>query len=124
MSKPKSKPKNKSTSKIVDARCKITVSGDALLIKYKNDIYVTNLNWVEKLLDGTLKTKENKKQKSVSLGVFTDQGIDNDIDVWLTLKGKSVYFVPTNDEVLIAPVSNLQKLISGEIDKTRMGKFK
>jgi len=79
---------------------------------------------MEKLLNGTLRTIDDKKQKSIRLGIISEDGINNDVSIWITMKNKSLYFVPEENVVLITPVSNLKKLLSGEYQYTKFGRFK
>ena len=119
----KSKSKKTKKSKIVDANCYVKLTEKAVFIEYEDETYVGNREYLEKLLEGKLKTKEKKKKaKSINLGLMEDDEIQ-ETDVFLTKKGESMYFVPEEDQVLIAPISAFEKLIEGEWSYVRMGKF-
>lgn len=124
----KTKPKNNKEAKIVETTTEMRVSqkGTALLIRHGETTYITAISLVEKLLDGTLKTKDDKPQKSISLGIISKDGIDNpegENQVWLTKKNKCLYFVPEKDNVLVVPLSNVEKLLNGEYHETNFGRF-
>lgn len=116
--------KKEQTGKIVDVECVIstTESGNGLLLSWEGDMYITNVQFLKELIDGKLKTKDGKKAKGVNLGLLTTDGIVK-TDHYLNIKGKSVYFSPSEGELFVAPVSTVQKIIDGTETKTHMGKF-
>lgn len=128
MAKPKAKPKvdttPKSTIEDVDCILRTTKSGNGLLVEWEDNVYISNVEFVSQLIDGTLTKKDGSKAKSVPLGLLTTDGIvDTEPQLFLTLKGKSMYFCPEEGTLLIVPVSNVQSVLSGTSEKTNMGKF-
>lgn len=120
----KNNASKKATIKDVDCILRTTESGKGLLVEWNDDVYITNVDFLSQLIDGTLKTKKGKKAKSVRLGLLTDDGIEEtEPQLFLTLKGKSIYFSPEEDTLLIVPVSNVVSVISGKSSKTTMGEF-
>lgn len=119
----KQKPKNKKNGKIVQANCYVKLTDKACFIDLKDQSFITNRELLERLISGKLETSTHKKARSIRLGLITDDGIDNDIQVFLTKKDKSMYFVPEENEVYIAPLSDFEKLISREYRFVQMGKF-
>ena len=110
--------------KIVDVECIIstTESGNGLLLSWEGDMYITNVQFLNQLIDGKLKTKEGKKAKGVNLGLLTNDGIDK-TDHYLNIKGKSIYFSPSEGKLFVVPVSTVQKVIDGTVGRTHMGEF-
>jgi len=117
------KNKKQKETTIEDVDCYINTSEKAVFIKWNDETYITNRELVEQLVEGRLKTKAGKKAKAVNLGIFTDEGI-NETDVFLTVKDKSVYFVPQEGKVMITALSLMKELLMGKTDSVRMGMFK
>lgn len=119
----KAKPKE-NKSKIVDVECIIstTKSGNGLLVSWEGDMYITNVQFLNQLIDGKLKTLEGKKAKGVNLGLLTNDGIDK-TDLYLNIKGKSIYFSPSEGKLFVVPVSTVVDIIAGNTDRTHMGEF-
>lgn len=114
----------KGTIKDVDCILRTTASGKGLLVEWNDNVYITNTDFLSQLIDGSLKTKKGKKAKSVRLGLLTEHGIEQtEPQLFLTLKGKSIYFSPEENVLLVVPVSNVASVISGESSKTNMGEF-
>ena len=101
MVKNMAKPKNK--TKIVDVDCIMRTGKKSVFIDWNDETYVTSISLLTQLIDGDLKTKDGEKSRSIKLGIFEDGVIvntgDTDNTVWLTMKGKSIYFVPEKDIV-------------------------
>ena len=119
--------KNKKTEKqsqIVDVDCVIstTKEGNGLLLSWEGDMYITNIQFLSELIEGKKLTKEGKVAKAVQLGLLTKDGID-ETELFLTLKGKSLYFCPSKGKLFVVPVSTIQKVIDGLVDSTHMGEF-
>ena len=55
------KAKKNKKSKIVDANCYVKLTEKAVFIDYEDQTYVGNREYLEKLIEGKLKTKEKKK---------------------------------------------------------------
>lgn len=120
-------------AKIVDVDCNVKIGKNALLIEYKNITYVTSKDLTQKLINGELKIKTGTKtrrkgsvSKSLRLNILRDGKIINtseDKSVFLTKKEKSFY-VAIDEELLITPVSGVQKLLSGEWRYVKMGLIK
>ena len=112
------------TGKIEDVECIIstTESGNGLLVSWEGDMYITNVQFLNQLIDGKLKTLKGKKAKGVNLGLLTNDGIDK-TDLYLNIKGKSIYFSPSEGTLLVVPVSTVKDIIAGTVDRTHMGKF-
>ena len=110
--------------KIVDVECIIstTESGNGLLLSWDGDMYITNVQFLNQLIDGKLKTLKGKKAKGVNLGLLTNDGIDK-TDLYLNIKGKSFYFSPSEGKLFVAPVSTVKDIIAGNTDRTHMGEF-
>lgn len=120
-------PEKKTTEnkgKIVDVECIIstTESGNGLLLSWEGDMYITNVQFLNELIDGKLKTLKGKKAKGVNLGLLNGDGIDK-TDLYLNIKGKSVYFSPSEGKLFVAPVSIVKDIIAGKTDRTHMGEF-
>ena len=111
-------------SKIVDVECIIstTESGKGLLLSWDGNMYITNVQLLTQLIDGKLKTIKGKKAKGVNLGLLTDDGIDK-TDLYLNIKGKSIYFSPSEGKLFVVPVSTVKDVIVGKVDRTHMGEF-
>jgi hypothetical protein len=119
----KNKMQNKKKNgKIVDVNCYVNLSENGCFINYEEETYITSRKLLEKLIEGTLKTQKKKKAKSIKLG-FKDDGEIQDADVFLTIKGRCVYFVPYENEVLLAPLQHFKKLVNGEYSFVKMGKL-
>ena len=118
------KPKTKKQGKIVDVECIIstTESGNGLLLSWEGDMYITNVQFLNELIGGKLETKEGKKAKGVNLGLLTNDGIDK-TDLYLNIKGKSFYFSPSEGTLFVVPVSTVQKVLNGTVERTHMGEF-
>ena len=99
-----------------------TKEGNGLLLSWDGDMYITNVQFLTELMDGKKKTLEGKKAKAVKLGLLTKDGID-DTELFLTLKGKSLYFSPTDGTLFVVPVSVIQDVIIGKVQRTHMGEF-
>ena len=110
--------------KIVDVECIIstTGSGNGLLVSWEGDMYITNVQFLNQLIDGKLKTLKGKKAKGVNLGLLSDDGIVK-TELYLNIKGKSIYFSPSEGTLLVVPVSTVKEIIEGTVQKTHMGKF-
>ena len=121
---PKKTEKVKKQSKIVDVECIIstTKEGNGLLLSWEGDMYITNVQFLTELMEGKKQTLEGKIAKAVKLGLLTKDGID-DTELFLTLKGKSLYFSPSEGKLFVVPVSTVQDIISGTVTKTHMGEF-
>ena len=120
--KPKEE-KPKFESKIEDVDCVMKIRKKAFLIEYENTAYITSLELVEKLLKGELTKKDGGIAKAVHMGIFNADGIDNDTDVYMSIKDKSVFFSPEKGTLLIAPISSLEKLLHENWDNVKMGRF-
>ena len=118
------KAQAKPVGKIVDVECIIstTEKGNGLLLSWEGDMYITNVQFLSELIEGTLKTQKGKKAKAVQLGLLTKDGIDK-TELFLTLKGKSLYFSPSKGTLFVVPVSTVSSIIEGTVDKTHMGEF-
>jgi hypothetical protein len=116
--------KTKKQSKIVDVECIIstTESGHGLLLSWEGDMYITNVQFLNDLIKGTLLTKKGDVAKGVNLGLLTNDGIDK-TDLYLNMKGKSFYFSPTEGKLFVVPVSTVQSILEGTVDRTHMGEF-
>lgn len=116
--------KTKKQSKIVDVECIIstTESGNGLLLSWEGDMYITNVQFLNDLIKGTLLTKKGDVAKGVNLGLLTNDGIDK-TDLYLNMKGKSFYFSPTEGKLFVVPVSTVQSILEGTVDRTHMGEF-
>lgn len=124
MAKAKAKAEPKATIEDVDCILRTTKTGNGLLVEWEDNVYISNVEFVSQLIDGTLTKKDGSKAKSVPLGLLTTDGIqDTEPQLFLTLKGKSMYFCPEEGTLLIVPVSNVQSVLSGKTEKTNMGKF-
>jgi len=110
--------------KIVDVECiiSITESGNGLLVSWEGDMYITNVQFLNQLIDGKLKTLKGKKAKGVNLGLLTDDGIHK-TDLYLNIKGKSIYFSPSEGKLFVVPVSTVKDVIVGTVERTHMGEF-
>lgn len=117
------KQKRIGTPKIEDTEYNIALGEKALFVNYGEKTFVTSKNIAEMLLNGKLKTKDKKIAKAVQLGVFGVNGIENDTGVFLTVKGKAVYFSPKKDLLLVSSVSSLKKLYTGEEQRIKLGKI-
>jgi len=117
------KKQQKQETTIKDVECYIRTGGKGVFINWNDETYITNSETLGKLVDGTLKTQKGKKAKSVRLGLKTDEGINNDVEVFLTKKGKAMYFVPNEGEVLITSVEDMKKLLDGKWEFVKMGMF-
>ena len=124
MEKKTKSEKTKAETKIVDVECIIstTESGKGLLLSWEGDMYITNVEFLTQLLDGKLKTKGGDTAKAVNLGLLTKEKIEK-TDLFLTLKGKSLYFSPVDKTVFIVPFSTVKEVISCLVDRTHMGEF-
>ena len=122
-SEPKSEPKEHK-GKIVDVECIIstTESGNGLLLSWEGDMYITNVQFLNELIEGKLMKQDGSKSKGVNLGLLTDGGIGK-TGLYLNLKDKSFYFTPSKDRLFVVPVSTVQKILDGTIDRTHMGEF-
>lgn len=118
------KVESKKQSKIVDVDCILstTESGSGLLLSYEGDMYITNVQFLTELINGKKMTKAGKVAKAVKLGLLTKDGIDN-TELFLTLKGKSLYFSPISGKLFVVPVSTVQSIIEGTVERTHMGEF-
>ena len=116
--------KTKKQSKIVDVECIIstTESGHGLLLSWEGDMYITNVQFLNDLIKGTLLTKKGTVAKGVNLGLLTKDGIDK-TDLYLNIKGKSFYFAPTEGKLFVVPVSTVESILEGTVDRTHMGEF-
>ena len=116
--------KKENRGKIVDVECIIstTESGNGLLVSWEGDMYITNVQFLNQLIDGKLKTLKGKKAKGVNLGLLSKDGIDK-TDLYLNIKGKSIYFSPSEGTLFVVPVSTVKEVIEGTVDRTHMGKF-
>lgn len=121
---PNKKAKPKKEVKIVDVECIIstTKEGNGLLVSWEGDMYITNVQFLSELIEGKKKTKAGDTAKAVKLGLLTKDGIDN-TELFLTMKGKSLYFSPSNGKLFVVPVSTVQSIIDGTVERTHMGKF-
>lgn len=110
--------------KIVDVECIIstTESGKGLLLSWDGDMYITNVQFLTDLIEGKLKTIKGKKAKGVNLGLLSNDGIDK-TDLYLNIKGKSIYFSPSEGKLFVVPVSTVKDVIVGKTDRTHMGEF-
>ena len=110
--------------KIVDVECIIstTESGNGLLLSWEGDMYITNVQFLTQLIGGKLKTLKGDKAKGVNLGLLTNDGIDK-TDLYLNIKGKSIYFSPSDGKLFVVPVSTVKEIIEGTVDRTHMGEF-
>lgn len=123
MTETKTTPKSgKPKSQIKDVNCQMMARKKSVLIKWHGETYVTNRVFIEDLIKGKLKTQKGKKAKSVRLGVFTDDGIE-DTELFLTLKGKCIYFVPDENNVLMTAVSSVEKILYEDWDEIKLGKI-
>jgi len=113
-----------SKSKIVDVECIIstTESGNGLLVSWEGDMYITNVQFLNELIDGKLKTLKGKKAKGINLGLLSGDGIVK-TDLYLNIKGKSIYFSPSEGTLLVVPVSTVKEIIEGTVQRTHMGKI-
>ena len=119
-----SEEKPKATIEDVDCILETTQSGNGLLVRWEDDVYISNVEFVSQLIDGTLEKKDGTKAKAVPLGLLTDGGIeDTEPTLFLTMKGKSIYFCPSEGTLLIVPVANVVAVLSGTKKQTKMGKF-
>ena len=116
-------------SEIKDVNCYMKIVKNALLIEWKEKTYITNLEFVEQLVNGKLKKKDGNLAKSIKLGILTKDekqntkiDNDNDNDIFLTLKNKSFYF-SVDGQLLIVPISNVKKLLASVFEYTKMGMF-
>lgn len=114
----------KEIKEIVEVDCIIstTKEGNGLLVSWENDMYITNVDFVNQLLDGKLMKKDKTVAKGVKLGLLTKDGIDA-TELYLNVKGKSFYFAPSEDRLFIAPVSVVKDIIAGKVIKTHMGEL-
>jgi len=121
--KKKDDKKQKSQKQIVDVNCYVKFIGNnGAIVEYNDDTFITSKTLLTQLIEGDLKTKEGNPSTHLKLGKKDGAEIVN-VDVYLTLKGKSIYFVPDGQTVLIASLTSFEKLISGEWDHVRMGQF-
>jgi len=127
--KKENKQKNKKLNgkKIVTVDCNVRKGGKALIIEYTGITYITSQALLSKLLHGTLKTQKGKLSKSVQLGILEENGDDKEIlsdtGVFLTKKGNALYFAPNDDELLVGSTDGFMKLLSGEWEYLKLGKF-
>ena len=121
---PNKSKKVKKEVKIEDVECIIstTKEGNGLLLSWEGDMYITNVQFLTELIEGKKKTKAGDTAKAVKLGLLTKDGID-DTELFLTMKGKSLYFSPSEGKLFVVPVSTVQKIIEGTETKTHMGEF-
>ena len=110
-------------SKIEDVDCIMKIRKKAFLIEYEDTTYITSLELVEKLVKGELTKKDGGIARAVHMGIFNADGIDNETDVFMSIKEKSVYFSPEKGTLLIAPLSSLDKLLHENWDNVKMGRF-
>ncbi|MCJ7572331.1 MAG: hypothetical protein MUO82_10745 [Candidatus Thermoplasmatota archaeon] len=116
ISKTEQKDLVEKTSKIQEVDyCVMLLGTKSLQIIYKDRLYLTNLQFVV--------TKIKDDVAHISLGLMTKDGIDNDVNAWLTKKGKALYFSPEKDVLLVSSVSSLEKILAGELDKSNFGVF-
>jgi hypothetical protein len=105
---------NKTTIEKTDTR--MWLGKNSIQVSYEGSLYLTNIAFVEE--------KIKSLPAHIRLGVMTEDGINNDVDAWITVKGKAVYFTPKKDVVLISSLSGLKELLSGERDNLDFGIFK
>ena len=110
-------------SKIEDVDCVMKIRKKAFLIEYEDTTYITSLELVEKLVKGELTKKDGGIARAVHMGIFNADGIDNETDVFMSIKEKSVYFSPEKGVLLITPKSSIEKLLYENWDNVKMGRF-
>ena len=110
--------------KIVTVNCNARLGGEALFIEYLGNTYLTSQKLVNKLITGQLKKQDGGESKHINMGILDEEkGILKSKDTWLTRKENAIYFSPSKDEVLIASVDGFKKLMSGEWNILKLGKF-
>lgn len=121
--------KTPNKAEIIDVDCETKVRGNAVLTVYKDVTYITSVSLLYKLTNGTLKTKKDDLAKSLKLGILEHDDETNESEivesdnVFLTKKGKS-YYVSIDDDLLITPITGIQKLLSGEYSWVKWGLIK
>lgn len=120
----KTKQTTVSEKEIVDVNCIINKSDKAVYINWNNETYVGSRNLLQQLADGTLTKQDGTKAKAIPLSLKTDDGLQNLDKVFLTVKGKAVYFVPDEKTFLITSLDDIVKLLNDEFHYVKMGMFK
>lgn len=115
--------KAKSKSNIVESDTVIRVHNNAVYLNYGEITYISNKEFLEKLLEGKLKKSDHKRAKAVQFGLLTEDGIDNDNGIFLTVKGKAVYVCPEDGVLLISSVAEFTQLLNAKIREVVMGVF-
>lgn len=111
----KTKQKEIKEKKIVNTETKLYISGKSVRIVHEGTLYLTNIEFLEsKIKDDVF---------HLPLGKMEKDGINNEVQVWLTKKGKGLYFSPKKGVVLISSISGLEKVLSGELDNINFGVF-
>lgn len=118
------KPKKEASKTIVDTECNLKIRGKSLLVEYENVTYIAYKEFVEKLVNGKLTKQDGSTAKAIKLNILTEKDgiVEPKKDIFLTVKAKSFY-IKINDDLLIAPLDNLQKLVTGEYTWVKMGLF-
>lgn len=115
--------KAKSKSNIIESDTVVRVHNNAVYLNFGETTYISNKEFLEKLLEGKLKKSNHKRAKAVRFGLLNEDGIDNDNGIFLTVKGKAVYVSPDDDVLLISSVHEFKQLLNDEIKEVVMGVF-